>query len=111
MYGGDKMNSKEMFTIKIIEISRKNNIGINSFNEVIEIFNNVYDILDSKETELLNLQNELDRTKINMNIQNKEIAVKLVEIRQNGINKCYDECLSEHGVITLYKEYLEKLNQ
>lgn len=105
------MNQKEKFTIKIMEIARENKIDINSFNEILEIFNNVYDTLDLKVTDLMKLQNELDSTKINTNIQNKEIAVKLVEIRQKGINKCYDECLSENGVITLYKEYLENLNQ
>lgn len=105
------MNQKEIFTIKIIEIARENEIDINKFKEILEMFNNVYDTLDLKETELLKLENELARTKINTNIQNKEIAVKLVEIRQNGLNNCYNECLSEDGVITLYKEYLESLNQ
>lgn len=87
----------------------KRNIEV--FKEIVREYENLLKQLEEKDIMINKIQNELDRAKINSNYQNKEIAIKLVEIYQNGKNKVSEGCLTKSEIIEYYKLFLEELNQ
>lgn len=111
------MKNKREFCVLIGNCVRIYKEDLQEGKENIEVFNNIVDEyenllkqLEEKDIIINRIQNELDRLKINSNYQNKEIAMKLVEIYQNGINKVSEECLTKSGTIEYYKLFLEELN-
>lgn len=105
------MKNKKEFCILIGNCIRKyredlqeGRENIKEFNIIADEYENLLKQLEEKDNIINKIQNEYVRVK------NKEIATKLVEIYQNGINKVREECLTKSEIIEYYKLFLEELN-
>lgn len=107
------INKKQNFCLLLMKCIRSYKISkdTESFNTIVNEYGNLLDEIKEKEQEITDVTYELQRVKINSNVQNKKIATELLKIYQEGINKVSGETLKKEDIINYYKYFLEELNK